>query len=289
MESHSPHRHLAPAAIFDKKNTKEAKAQTQNFHEKIVSTLETAGVRTGTSDDGDRIRLSDIQPHLAEPITHTAWADELGFKVAISVAQEDCTVPALLIDRAAEIVAKMPSIQMLIIIAFAYEADANPETPESRGRFKIVKAQAHRDLQIENLKDNAMDHAFIQVAEPDVRIEPVKGRPDEFTVEILGYDTYDPVQGNLRSGKPEDVDCWMIDTNYNDREFFAHRIHFPNKKDDNQLKRLQRALATQIDPKLWKSMLSLKSAPFLRPESGRIAVRIVLNTLGEMMTVRDIP
>ena len=289
VESHSPHRYLAPAEILDGKNTEAAMAQIQNFRKKIVSALETAGVRTSTSDGADRIRLSDIQPHVADPLTHTAWADELGFKVAIAIAPEDCTVPALLIDRAAETVARMPSIQMLIIIAFAYDADAQPETPESRGRFQIVKAQAHRDLQIEELKDNALDNAFVQVAEPDVHIEPEKGSPDQFTVKILGYDCYDPIHGNLREGNPTDVDCWMIDTNYSGLEFMARRVHFPNKEKDKQLKRLQNALANQIDPKLWDSMLSLKSAPFPRPESGRIAVRIVLNTLGEMMTVRDIP
>ncbi len=55
------------------------------------------------------------------------------------------------------------------------------------------------------------------------------------------------------------------------------------------MKRFRSALARRIEPRLWDTMLSLTSAPFRRPKSGRIAVRIITTTGDEMLAVRDVP
>ncbi|MCY3734248.1 MAG: modification methylase, partial [Chloroflexi bacterium] len=86
-------------------------------------------------------------------------------------------------------------------------------------------------------------------------------------------------------GKPADIDCWMLDTDYDGTSFFARRIHFPGKSTDKQIKGLKSALGGRVDPAQWKFMESLTSAPFRRPNRGRVAVRIVTAFGDEMLSV----
>ena len=83
---------------------------------------------------------------------------------------------------------------------------------------------------------------------------------------MCGWNTYDPATGNVRAGKPEDIDCWLIDTDHDGKAFYARRIHFPGKSNDRQLKRFKAALANRIKPEHWKAMESLTSASFPPPE-----------------------
>ena len=80
----------------------------------------------------------------------------------------------------------------------------------------------------------------------------------------------------------------MVDTNYDQLQFFARRFHFPGKDGDRQIKRFRAAMNRYINGTEWEAMLSLKSTPFPNPKSGQIAVRIVTNTGVEMTTVKDI-
>ena len=194
------------------------------------------------------------------------------------------TVSPSYIDKLAEKTVRMPeSIETLVVIAFAFEAAIRSPDFEKRGKLKIIKAQANRDLQIGNLADKNTDFAFVMIGEPDILVESVSS--GQFTAEVLGYDTYNPATGNVAAGGAKDIDCWMLDSDYNGQAFYARYIHFPNKSDDKQIKRLKVKLGASLDPDAWAAMQSYKSIPFKRPESGRIAVRIITNTHTEMTTV----
>ena len=110
------------------------------------------------------------------------------------------------------------------------------------------------------------------------------------SVEVLGYDTYNPSTGNVERGGAHDIDCWMVDTQYDGNAFYARRIHLPNSRNDKRLARLRRKLGKRVDPKLWESMQSTKSAPFRRPQGDnpRIAVRIITRTDVEMTVELDV-
>ena len=43
-------------------------------------------------------------------------------------------------------------------------------------------------------------------------------------------------------GGPEDVACWMIDTDHDGESFYARRIHFPGAGNDRQIKKLLKEL-----------------------------------------------
>ena len=279
VESHSPYRVVDPSSMLAVTDS----VDTANAQKAIVDALGTTGIRDGAST----ITVEDIEPYASGPgglLTHVGQT--VGGKAAILVAPDDCTVSSHLVNLAAEQAAAMPSVDALIVVAFAFEPDARSGHAEARGRLAVHKAQANQDLRIGNLKDQAGDHAFVRIGEPSVAIHPAED--GELVVEIEGYDTYDPKTGQLRSGGANDIHCWMIDADYDGKSFFAHRIHFPGAASDRQIKRFGQRLGRRVDPKLWDSMLSLKSAPLPKPKSGRVAVRIVTNTHTEMTAIKDV-
>lgn len=233
----------------------------------IMSALTNTGIRI----EGKNVPLDNITEYDGKIITHIATF--CGKKTCMLIANDDCTVPPTMIDRAVEEAATMPSVETLIVVAFAYEALVRNE---KRGRLDIYKAIANVDLQSGNLKDDKSHHAFVLVGEPDVKLESVGA--NSVTVEVIGYDTFDPSTGNVRAYKPGDIHCWMIDTNYDGKSFFARRIHFPGASTDKQIAGFHKKLKKHIDHDLWDSTLSLKSAPFPYPDTGRIAVKIVTST-----------
>ena len=207
-------------------------------------------------------------------------------RAAIMIAPDDCTLPPEVINLGIERVQTMPTVPVLIAIAFAFEADSRCERSFSAGRLKVFKAQANQDIKIGNAMDDEKHDAFVLIGEPSVKIEET---PDgELTVEVEGYDTYNPVTGQIVAGSEKDVQCWMIDIEYDGNSFFVHRIHFPLGENDKQVKKFKQELGRHIDSTLWSSVTSLKSAPFPKPKSGRIAIRIITTTHTEMTAIREI-
>lgn len=268
VESLSPYRYVDP-----KRSVSEMQSPVR---QNVVDALRNTGIRM----DGSNVCLADLEEHPGRMITHTATFD--GRRACILVADDDCTVPQVMVDHAAEEAAAMPSVTALIIVAFNYEPSVRNE---KRGRLGIYKAMANQDLQMGNLADGKDDVAFVLVGEPDVKVDVRDGK---MTAEIIGYDTFNPASGTTKPGTKNDVYCWMIDTEYDGRSFFARRIHFPGADKDKQIKKFYTALQKRIDSDLWESMLSLKSAPFSVPKSGRIAVKIITSTHTEMIAVIDV-
>lgn len=268
VESLSPYRYVDP-----KRSVSEMQSPAR---QNVVDALRNTGIRM----DGSNVCLADLEEHPGRMITHTATFD--GRRACILVADDDCTVPQVMVDHAAEEAAAMPSVTALIIVAFNYEPSVRNE---KRGRLGIYKAMANQDLQLGNLADGKDDVAFVLVGEPDVKVDVRDGK---MTAEIIGYDTFNPASGTTKPGTKNDVYCWMIDTEYDGRSFFARRIHFPGADKDKQIKKFYTALQKRIDSDLWESMLSLKSAPFSVPKSGRIAVKIITSTHTEMIAVIDV-
>ena len=208
-----------------------------------------------------------------------------GGATAISIAPDDASCSSTWINHAANKAAEDPSIRCLLIIAFNYESDAFKASVQ-RGRLSIHCLRANRDLMIENLQITTSDQAFIEIGEPDIEIYESDG--NQIGVKVIGYDTFNPRDGNLKEGTDTDIQCWMIDTNYDEKQFYARRFHFPGKDGDGQIKRFQRAMKNQVDTEEWNAMLSMKSSPFPKPNTGQIAVRIITNTGVEMTTVKTV-
>ena len=267
------------------------RSHNTNVLKAVLNALATSGIRDGSG--GPRIAVEDIAEfpvgdgRTAVFVTHTA---RIGAETAaLAMVPDDQTVSSEFVNRAAEQAATvMPGAATLVVVGFQFESDVRSGETQRRGKLAIVKVQAHRDLQVGNLDDRHADNAFVSIGEPDVEITENPENTDEIIVEVLGHDTYNPATGQIMASDADGIDCWMIDTNYDGKSFFAHRIHFPGKGKDRQIKAFKRDLGARVDPKLWTSMLSTQSAPFPKPKTGRIAVRIVTTTHVEMTTVREV-
>ena len=283
VESHAPWRYVAPDEV-------PALSEEQvDTRQRMVDAITTTGIQT----DGATLRLTleDVEEWGEQArATHTCVsvdADGARTAAALAIVPDDQTASMDFINIAAQDAAGR-GLRRLIVVAFAYDASTRTSV-EQRGQLQIIKAEANRDFQIPGLENNPKDNAFVMLGEPDVAIhDEGNGR---ISVEVLGHLSYNPATGSVERRKASDVDCWMVDTEYNGEAFYARRIHLPNSSGDKRIERLRSRLGKRVDPKLWASMQSMRSAPFPRPQGQhpRIAVRIITRTGIEMTIERNIP
>ncbi len=185
---------------------------------------------------------------------------------------------------AAEALGARGDIADLIVVASAFDNNA----PHAAGRVRVHKVVTARDLQIAALAQESDSGALTLLGEPDVRCE--QGQDGKVTIELLGYDTYDPTTGTVRPSLADDVDCWMIDTDHDGTAFFGRLIYLPAYKQGKQgqsiIRNLVKSLGKDLDPAAEKALCGLRSHPFSRPEPGNtIAVKIITRTGAEMTTL----
>ena len=120
-------------------------------------------------------------------------------------------------------------------------------------------------------------------------------RPDEITihsslttahyaqVRIHGVDVFHPQTGEVRSDGPQGIACWFIDTDYNEESFFVRHAYFLGANDP--YKALKTTLKAEIDAEAWATLNSDTSRPFPKPQSGRIAVKVINHLGDEVMKV----
>lgn len=79
---------------------------------------------------------------------------------------------------------------------------------------------------------------------------------------------------------------WMIDTDYDGESFFVRHGYFLG--DSDPYARLKKALRADIDESAWAALYSTRSLPFPKPDSGRIAVKVINNYGDEVLKTYDI-
>ena len=94
---------------------------------------------------------------------------------------------------------------------------------------------------------------------------------------------FKPQTGEVESGGPDTIALWMIDTDYNEESFFVRHAYFLGANDP--YKALKTTLKAEIDEEAWESLYSDTSRPFPKPESGRIAVKVINHLGDEVMKV----
>ena len=293
VESGSPWSHV-PFDEVNGSNPESVAAQPvehAQFTGTVVEALKRSPISAApaTGRDGD-LHISEIEPWpgsrdlVSHLVTYTVGEKGVERQAGLVIAPEDATVTAAMIRKAAlDTAQSIHSADLAIIVGFEFAPDTGDE---KIGRIGVVRVRMHRDLQIRDLKDDDQHRAFVILGQPDIRIHE---EPDgQVSVELLGYDTYDPATGGTKPGGPNDVDCWMLDTAYDGTSFFARRIHFPGAQDDRQLKRLRSQLGRSLDQVRWNAILSIRSAPFEKPPEAKIAIKIITTTGTEMSLVADV-
>jgi adenine-specific DNA-methyltransferase len=155
------------------------------------------------------------------------------------------------------------------------------------GRLQILKARMNQDLHMaDHLKKTGAANLFVVFGEPDIRIEDAgDGR---IQVRIEGVDIFDPNTGTVKSSSTDDIACWFLDTDYDDESFFVRHAYFMNGGTKDPYEKLKRSLKAEIDEEAWQSLHSNVSRPFPKPDTGRIAVKVINHLGDEVLEVYDV-
>lgn len=308
VESLSPHRSLAfagsavdgtGATISGGSEEVDRRDESQaNFEQTILANLRAAGIQTG--EKKARIEFDTIEPYAAtyiQAVGEREDAPDGGPKrIGITIGPQYGTVGPAFIKEAAREAIKSKDIDLLCILAFAFDPTALGSTdeytasPDARfdvaaerrlGRIPVLLVRMNSDLVMgEELKKTGAGNLFTVFGEPDVVI---KEEDDELTVILNGVDVYDPNTGDIRSNDTSQIALWMIDTAYNGESFFVRHCYFTGGQDPYA--RLRKALKADIDEDAWASLYRTQSRPFPRPETGKIAVKVINDYGDEVVKV----
>ena len=292
VESITPHRVLG---VDENGDVIDGIAEPKNgygagydFADVILENLKRSGVQQAHKED--RISFSSLTPWpgrlvCAEGRYAEGPVDEDGEttgdekRAAIFVGPEFGTVSRPDLVEAAR---EAADAQFDVLIACAFNYDAHTTEFERLGRIPVLKARMNADLHMAGeLKNTGSGNLFVIFGEPDIDI--LGAEDGQVQVKVNGVDVYHPNSGEVRSDGPEGIACWFIDTDYNEESFFVRHAYFLGASDP--YRSLKTTLRAEIDADAWESLHSDTSRPFPKPESGRIAVKVINHLGDEVMKV----
>ncbi|HVB59374.1 MAG TPA: DNA methyltransferase [Candidatus Acidoferrales bacterium] len=284
VESLSPHRVLSAVdENLDGTVTKQEAQRQQDFAGMILENLKKAGVQN--TKKNERLTFDTLEPYAGTWLNAQGTYTDVDGKqkrVAISLGPEHGTVGPQQVKEAAKEAVQGVGFDLLIVCGFAFDPHVAEEV-KRYGKLTVLPARMNPDLAMgdELLKKTGAGNLFTVFGEPDVKIRKEKG--GHIVVEIKGVDVYDPTTGEIRSASTDDIACWFIDTAYNGESFFVRHAYFTGAEEPYD--KLKRALRADIDEAAWSSLYSTVSHPLAKPESGKIAVKVINHYGDEVLKV----
>ena len=287
VESLSPHRVLSTADENQDGTVTEREARKQqDFSTTILDNLKKAGVQNTRKTE--RLTFDRLEPYAG------TWLHAVGEytdaasnrrRVAVSLGPEHGTVGPQQVKEAAKEAVRGVGFDMLVVCGFAFDPHVAEEV-KRYGNLTVLPTKMNPDLAMgdELLKKTGAGNLFMVFGEPDVKIKPQKN--GQIVIEIQGVDVYDPTTGQIRSASTNDIACWFIDSNYNGESFFVRHAYFTGATEP--YKNLKRALRAEIDEAAWSSLYSTVSRPFDKPETGKLAVKVINHYGDEVLKVFEI-
>ena len=287
VESISPHRVLAvdenDEFVDTFGETRGGYGSVYDFAQIILENLKAAGVQQAHKED--RIAFTSLNPWPGHFVCaegrYFEGGEEEGTlrRAAIFIGPEFGTVTRPdLVEAARE--AADGEFDLLIACAFNYEAHTTEF--ERLGRLPVLKARMNADLHMAaDLKNTGKGNLFVIFGEPDIDL--LDADDDQIMVRVNGVDVFHPNTGEVRSDEPDGIACWFVDTDYNGESFFVRHAYFLGANDP--YKALKTTLKAEIDAEAWETLHSDTSRPFDRPESGRIAVKVINHLGDEVMKI----
>jgi adenine-specific DNA-methyltransferase len=307
VESLSPHRALsfgdAPESRSETEAAKDADAP--NFEQSILDNLAKAGIQNGRKSE--KFVFASFETYAGSYIQ--AVGERLGGepssprRIAIAIGPQYGTVSASFVKKAAREAISAEGVDLLAVLGFAFdpqvtgvteddgvtveatdEGFANVEGIRQLGRIPVLMVRMNADLLMgEELKKTGSGNLFTVFGEPDIDL---KETADGWVVDLRGVDIYDPTTGEIRSNDTGQIALWMIDTNYNEESFFVRHCYFTGGNEP--FKQLKATLKADIDEDAWQALYDTVSRPFPRPETGKIAVKVVNDYGDEVMKVLEV-
>ena len=287
VESISPHRMLEVDEndeIFDRiAESTNGYGKSYDFAQIILDNLKTAGVQQAHRED--RIVFDSLTHWPGRLVCaegrYTQGDGDCAVqrRAGIFIGPEFGTVSRPDLVEAAREAAEA---EFDVLVACAFNYDAHTTEFERLGRVPVLKARMNADLHMaDDLKKTSSANLFVIFGEPDIDI--LDADDDRIQVRVNGVDVFHPNSGEVRSDGPDGIACWFVDTDYNEEAFFVRQAYFLGASDP--YRSLKTTLKAEIDAEAWESLRSDVSRPFEKPESGRIAVKVINHLGDEVMKV----
>lgn len=254
-----------------------------DFTNVILEHLRTAGVQQAHKED--RIKFTSIKPFPGRFIAGDGRYNEIDIqgapekRAAIFIGPEYGILGRVDIVTAAR---EARDLKFDVLVCCAFNYDAHSSEIDQLANLPILKARMNPDLHMaDELKNTGAGNLFVVFGEPDIEFIKVEG--GKIQIKIHGVDVFHPSKGEVISGGPESIAAWFIDTDYNEESFFVRHAYFLGANDP--YKQLKSALKAEIDEEAWESLYRNVSRPFPKPETGRIAVKVINHLGDEVMKV----
>ncbi|MBI5249456.1 MAG: site-specific DNA-methyltransferase, partial [Desulfomonile tiedjei] len=285
VESLSPHRVLSTDEDLP---SSEAEARTESsgqFETMIIENLKKAGVQNTVKNE--RLKFDRLEPYAGKWLHAEGeyTENDKSRRAAVCIGPEHGTVGPDLIKEAAKEAVQGIGFDLLIVCGFAFDPHVSEEV-KRYGKLIILPTRMNPDLSMgdELLKKTGSGNLFMVFGEPDLKVDTETD--GLLTVELKGLDIYDPTTGEIRASSTDDIACWFIDTNYNGESFFVRHAYFTGA--DRPYEKLSKALKAEINEDAWDQLYRTKSRPFKRPDTGKIAVKVINHYGDEVLRVYDI-
>jgi adenine-specific DNA-methyltransferase len=304
VESLSPHRSLTfddvdpDRPTIDESLGERAAAESADsvtFEQSILENLAKSGIQNGAKSG--RFTFATLEPHAGRFIqavgerlpagdddAEEASVDVPTTRVAVSIGPQYGTVGAGFVKGALKEAKSLdPSVEALYVLGFAFDPNVEGERVLGGVRVEVVRMNVDL-LMVDALKKTGAGNLFTVFGEPDIDVREL---PDgTLEVELRGVDVFNPNTGEVRSSAPTQIALWMIDTRYDEESFFVRHAYFTGENDP--YKSLKTALKADIDADAWAALYRTTSMPFERPDTGRIAVKVINDYGDEVMKVFDV-
>ena len=130
------------------------------------------------------------------------------------------------------------------------------------------------DLITEDLKrKRTSNQSYWLIGSPEIEI--IKLPKNKYKVKIIGFDYYDPIQGNIISGSTKDISMWMLDTDYDEKSLFPEQVFLVDNDKNRNWDKIKKLLKDQINESELKKFYSDTSSEFKLGNNKKIGVKIV--------------
>jgi adenine-specific DNA-methyltransferase len=170
-----------------------------------------------------------------------------------------------------------PKPEIILFCAFHFDSEARKDIEETIWPgITLLEAQMNADLLTDDLKKKrSSNESFWLIGQPDVQITEIKSGDDKgrYTVEVNGFDYYNPKTGTVDSGGKGDIAMWMLDHDYDGRSLFPSQVFFPMAGAKEGWATLAKNLKAEIDEEKIEAFGGTVSLPFTAGKN--VAVKII--------------
>lgn len=209
--------------------------------------------------------------------------------VAFVFGPENGAVSEKLVYQAAK-EANAKNYSHLYVIGFAIQPNARMLIEQCSDVVGIpaTYVQATPDLMMGDLLKNMRSSQIFSVCglpEAEIRKAKKLNGSQQYEVELLGLDVFDPVAMEVHHRGADDVPAWFLDTDYNDLCFHVSQAFFPRTSAWENLKK---ALKGEYEDTVWDHLAGTVSAPFEAGEHGQVAIKVIDDRGNELLIVKSL-